>query len=142
MMMVSMVTNLLHNKKSDAMRKTISKHLFLLLAILLAGTGQALADDYVLGDANNSHEVEIGDIVAVTNYIHNNTPANFNAILANVNGDDEINIADVVGITNIIHYKKVDISGTIEGWTEGNTADELEPQALEGDDEEDSNYGD
>lgn len=124
------------------MRKTIYKHLFLLLAIILAGTGQAYADDYILGDANNSNEVEIGDIVAVTNYIHNNTPANFNALLANVNGDDEINIADVVGITNIIHYKTINANSTIEDWTEGNTGEELETQPLGEDEDEDNNYGD
>ena len=123
------------------MKYAISKHLFLLLAIILAGTGTAYADEYILGDANNSQEVEIGDIVAVTNYIHHNPPATFNVTLANVNGDDEITIADIVGITNIIHYGKINATGTISGWTEGNdNPDELLP--MQGDSEEDDSYGD
>ena len=142
-MMTVRVTNLLHNKKSDAMRKTISKHLFLLLAIILAGTGQALAytDPVLRGDANGDTKINITDVVAVVNRIYNST-FELNDVNADVNGDDKINITDVVAIVNIIYRNSVDISGTIEGWSEGNSADELEPQMLEGDDEEDSNYGD
>lgn len=125
------------------MRKTISKHLFLFLASILVGTGQAFADtDSVSrGDANGDSEVNIGDVVTIVNRINSST-ATINEVNGDANGDLEINIGDIVTVINIINNKMLSASGTIEGWTEGNTADELEPQALEGDDEEDSNYGD
>lgn len=125
------------------MRKAIYKHLFLLLAIILAGTGQALAytDPVLRGDANGDTDVNIADIIAVANRIYNSSFA-LNEINADANGDTDINIADVITIANIIYSGTINASGTIEGWTEGNTEEELEPQPLGEDEDEDNNYGD
>ncbi len=125
------------------MRKAIYKHLFLLLAIILAGTGRAFAytDPVLRGDANGDTKVNITDVVAVVNRIYNSTFA-LNDVNADANGDGKINITDVVAIVNIIYRNSIDANGTIEDWTEGNTGDELEPQPLGEDEDEDNNYGD
>ena len=123
------------------MKKTISKHLFLLLAILLAGTGQAFAytEPVLRGDANGDGEVNIGDVVTIVNRINHST-AVINEVNGDANGDGEINIGDVVTVINIINNKMLNATGTISGWTEGNeNPDELLP--MQGDSEEDS-YGD
>ena len=124
------------------MKKTISKHLFLLLAILLAGTGQAFAytEPVLRGDANGDSKVNITDVVAVVNRIYNSTFV-LNEVNADANGDGKINITDVVAIVNIIYRDNVNATGTISGWTEGNdNPDELLP--MQGDSEEDDSYGD
>ena len=114
------------------MRKIISKHLFLLLAIILAGTGQALAytDPVLRGDANDDTKVNITDVVAVVNRIYNSTFA-LNDVNADANGDGKINITDVVAIVNIIYRNSVNGNGTIEGWIEGNEGEELTEHPLE-----------
>ena len=124
------------------MKKTISKHLFLLLAILLAGTGQAFAytEPVLRGDANGDSKVNITDVVAVVNRIYNSTFV-LNEVNADANGDGKINITDVVAIVNIIYRDNVNATGTISGWTEGNdNPDKLLP--MQGDSEEDDSYGD
>lgn len=124
------------------MKKTISKHLFLLLAILLAGTGQAFAytEPVLRGDANSDTNVNIADIIAVANRIYNSS-FTLNDINADANGDNDINIADVITIANIIYLGTLNATGTISGWTEGNdNPDELLP--MQGDSEEDDSYGD
>lgn len=95
------------------MKKRNYRLLFLLLAVLIAGTGQAHTDSVLKGDANGDGQVTIADAVAVTNQIHGNTPANFNATAADINNDGQITIADVVGIINIIHYGSPSGSGNI-----------------------------
>lgn len=114
------------------MRKIISKHLFLLLAIILAGTGQALAytDPVLRGDANGDGKINITDVVAVVSRINNNTFI-LNDVNADANGDGKINITDVVAIVSIINYGMIKGNGTIEGWIEGNEGEELTEHPLE-----------
>ena len=123
------------------MKKTIYKHLFLLLAIILAGTGQAYADTINKGDANSDNSINVADIVMLRRKINLDPPANFNEWAADANGDGSYNVADIVVIRNIINYTSLNANGTLEGWTEGNTEEELEPQPL-GEDEKEDNYGD
>ena len=54
------------------------------------------------GDADGDGEVTAADIVAMTNYIMGNTPADFSKANADVNLDGVINIADIVAVTNIL----------------------------------------
>ena len=124
------------------MKKTIYRHLFLLLAIILAGTGRAFAytDPVSRGDANGDGEVNIGDVVTIVNRINSST-AVINEVNGDANGDGEINIGDIVTVINIINNKMLNANGTIEDWTEGNTGEELENQPL-GEDENEDNYGD
>ena len=86
--------------------------MFLLSALMLAGTGQAFAVERLLGDADGNGEVNIGDVTAVVNHIGGNTLDGFNFMAANVNGDGEINIGDVTGIVNIIGTKTIGRNGT------------------------------
>lgn len=58
---------------------------------------------YILGDANNSGEVNVADITAVVSHIYGQTPAIFNHAAADVNSSGEINVADITGIVSIIY---------------------------------------
>ena len=91
--------------------KKISRKLFLLSALMWAGTRPAFATDRLLGDVNGDGEVNIGDVTAVVNHIGGNTLDGFNFMAANVNGDGEINIGDVTGIVNIIGTKTIGRNG-------------------------------
>jgi len=92
--------------------KKISRKLFLLSALMWAGTGPAFSTERLLGDVNGDGEVNIGDVTAVVNHIGGNTLDGFNFMAANVNGDGEINIGDVTGIVNIIGTKTIGRNGT------------------------------
>lgn len=59
--------------------------------------------DYILGDANNSGDVNVADITTVVSHIYGQTPANFNVAAADVNSNGEINVADITGIVSIIY---------------------------------------
>lgn len=115
------------------MSKTISKHLFLLLAIILAGTGQAFADSedgYLRGDANGDGYVNVTDAAVIISKYHKiSNPAC--PINADVNGDGYINVTDAAVIINMFHYGSVNGNGTIEGWIEGNEGEELTEHPLE-----------
>lgn len=65
-------------------------------------TGTFMAD-IILGDANNSGEVNVTDITAVVSHIYGKTPDNFNMVAADVNGSGEINVVDITGIVGIIY---------------------------------------
>ncbi|MBO4720137.1 MAG: BspA family leucine-rich repeat surface protein [Prevotella sp.] len=54
------------------------------------------------GDADCDGEVTSADIVAMTDYIMGNPPADFSKANADVNLDGVINIADIVAVSNII----------------------------------------
>lgn len=58
--------------------------------------------DGLLGDANNNHDVEIGDIVSIINYLSKHPSNKFQKDAADVNGDGEISISDIVGVVNTI----------------------------------------
>lgn len=58
--------------------------------------------NYILGDANNDGEVNIGDYTTITNYILNRNPAQFVKIAADTNEDGEINVGDLSGLVKII----------------------------------------
>lgn len=116
------------------MKKTLYKHLFLLLAIILAGTGQAFADGtdgFDKGDANGDKSVDVSDAVVVNDKFHHpnndiNCPLN-----ADANGDGVIDVSDAVVIIAMFHYGGISANGTIVGWTEGNSSSEQEDQDLE-----------
>ena len=62
--------------------------------------------NFVKGDANGDGEVDVKDIVAITEYMMGKEPENFNIMNADVNGDGVINIADIIQITNQILSKE------------------------------------
>lgn len=114
------------------MRKAMSIHLFLFLAMILAGTGQVLAytDPVLRGDANGDGYVNVTDASIVINKFHNiSNPSN--PINADANGDGYINVTDASIIINMFHYGSVKGNGTIEGWIEGNEGEELTEHPLE-----------
>ena len=111
------------------MKKQSYRLLFLLLAVL-AGVGQARADDVRKGDANVDTNIDVADVVALRRKINADPPLTFNDWAADVNGDGDYDVADIVAIRNIINYGSVDGQGTISGWTEGNSGDELQPQEV------------
>ena len=111
------------------MKKQSYRLLFLLLAVL-AGVGQARADDgNKKGDANGDEVVNMTDVTVVVNKFHEASnplcPLNTDA-----NGDGVVNMTDASIIVNLFHYGSVDGQGTISGWTEGNSGDELQPQEV------------
>ena len=126
------------------MGKTIFQHLLLLLAIILAGTGQVFAetvDGYLKGDANGDNSVSVSDAVVVIQKFHDSKKNPSCPINADANGDGVINVSDAVVIIAMFHYGALNATGTISGWTEGNdNPDELLP--MQGDSEEDDSYGD
>ena len=54
------------------------------------------------GDADGDGKVTAADIVAMTNYIMGNPPADFSKANADINLDGVIDIADIVAVSNII----------------------------------------
>lgn len=57
---------------------------------------------YLKGDANNSGDVTIADVVVTAKYILFQNPEPFNLEAADMNGDSKITITDVVKIANLI----------------------------------------
>ena len=109
------------------MNKRINRLLLLLPAMLIAGAGQAQADDGNLrGDANGDGVVNMTDAAVVVNKYHGiaepSCPLN-----ADANGDGVINMTDVVVIINIYHYGTIDAETTIHDWEEGSTSGDLQP---------------
>lgn len=125
------------------MKHAISKHLFLLLAIILAGTGQVFADTspVLKGDVNNSGDITVTDAMLIIDYMYDNPPDIFNLQAADLNNDENYTVTDFMIIIDIIYNGAVDAGGTISGWTEGNENPET-PLTLEGDEDEDESYGD
>ena len=90
------------------MEKKIAKQLtwFMLTAVLLVPLVQAQNGSILRGDANGDGIVNIADVTAVIDHIHNVSlisAANF--VNADANGDGSITIADVTTIVDIIHNK-------------------------------------
>lgn len=124
------------------MRRLFFKSNCLLATVLLSFSGQALANGTEVnkGDANSDADVDISDVVTIVDRIYD-ASAVLNVANADVNGDGVIDISDVVGVVDIIYRGKVNATGTISGWTEGNENPET-PLTLEGDEDEDESYGD
>lgn len=59
---------------------------------------------YILGDANNDKEVNVGDFTAIASYILGTPPATFHAKAADVNCDGEINVGDITALASLILY--------------------------------------
>ena len=57
---------------------------------------------YIKGDANNSGDITIADVVVTSKYILFQNPDPFNLEAADMNGDGKITITDVVKIANLI----------------------------------------
>ena len=57
---------------------------------------------YIKGDANNSGDITIADVVVTAKYILFQNPDPFNLEAADMNGDSKITITDVVKIANLI----------------------------------------
>ncbi len=55
----------------------------------------------VPGDANGDGQVNVLDIVAITNYFVGEIPESFCFMNADVNNDDNIDVMDIIGIVNI-----------------------------------------
>ena len=55
-----------------------------------------------MGDVNGDNEVGIGDIVAITNVMADNSVDEATLKAADVNNDGEVGIGDIVAITNIM----------------------------------------
>ena len=58
--------------------------------------------DYVIGDANGDSSVDIGDVIAILNFMVGTISENFDELAADANGDDEIDIGDVIAVLNIM----------------------------------------
>ena len=58
--------------------------------------------DYVIGDANGDSSVDIGDVIAILNFMVGAISENFDELAADANGDDEIDIGDVIAVLNIM----------------------------------------
>lgn len=96
------------NDKWEMKNVRIYKHLVLLLMLLFIGTGQTLAQEVLLGDANNDGIVNGDDVTLVISYLHGETTELPGMVAANANRDGTIDIADVTAIVNIINYKTPD----------------------------------
>ena len=111
------------------MKKQSYRLLFLLLAVL-AGVGQARADDgNKKGDANGDEVIDVTDASVVTDKFHNTAEPSC-PLNSDANGDGVIDVTDVSIILDLFHFGSVDGQGTISGWTEGNSGDELQPQEV------------
>lgn len=92
--------------------KKISRKLFLLSALMWAGTGPAFAAERLLGDVNGDGRVNVADVDGIIGRILGRAAATFDETAANVNGDARINVADYDGVLNIILTKTIGRNGT------------------------------
>ena len=58
------------------------------------------AHDYEIGDVNHDHDVNIGDVTALIDYLLGS--GSVCEICANVNGDEGINIGDVTALIDLL----------------------------------------
>ncbi|MBQ9654880.1 MAG: rhamnogalacturonan lyase [Prevotella sp.] len=58
---------------------------------------------YVVGDVNSDGTVDVLDYTGLANYIHGDTPENFNENAADVDQNGTIDVLDYTGVANIIH---------------------------------------
>ncbi len=63
--------------------------------------------DNLIGDANNDGEVNVSDVIVITNYFMGQEPEPFCFMNADVNADGVINVQDVIGTTNIFMSGKM-----------------------------------
>ena len=68
----------------------------------LGDPGYFTATALIKGDTDGDGQVTTADIVAITNYMMGNPPADFSKANADVNLDGSINIADIVAVANIL----------------------------------------
>lgn len=61
-----------------------------------------IVPDYEMGDVNSDGEINVTDIVYVSDYILGNTDPDFNELAADMNEDNEINVTDIVYIADKI----------------------------------------
>jgi hypothetical protein len=61
-----------------------------------------MPNDYTLGDANGSGEVDVADVITTVNYVAGMEPKPFIFNAADMNTDQSIDILDVVGIIQVI----------------------------------------
>lgn len=66
---------------------------------------------YVVGDVNSDGTVDVLDYTGLANYIHGDTPENFNENAADVDQNGTIDVLDYTGVANIIHTGN--IHGTV-----------------------------
>ena len=92
--------------------KKISRKLFLLSALMWAGTGPAFSTERLLGDVNGDGRVNVADVDGIIGRILGSAAAAFDETAANVNGDARINVADYDGVLNIILTKTIGRNGT------------------------------
>ena len=92
-------------KNNQSMKHKAYRHSLLLLAIFITGTGLVLADtvDILLGDVNHDGILNVADITAITNIVHERS-GDYDRTAADVNQDGIYNVADIIGVTNIVHY--------------------------------------
>lgn len=79
------------------MRKLLLSCLFFSPLMAFSQTGS-----FVLGDVNHDENVDISDVVMISNYILGNTNDNFHIEESDITGDGIIDISDVVALVNII----------------------------------------
>ena len=65
-------------------------------------TSNVIVKSYIKGDANGDGMVNVGDYVAIANYILELKPEPFIFGAADVDGNQEINVGDLVGVTNLV----------------------------------------
>lgn len=58
--------------------------------------------DYIIGDANGDSSVDIGDVIAILNFMVGTVSENFNELAADANEDGDIDIGDVIAVLNIM----------------------------------------
>lgn len=61
-------------------------------------------NDYIRGDANNDKKINVGDIVAIANYLLELPNASFHLKAADANLDGKVNVGDIVAIANYLLY--------------------------------------
>lgn len=91
--------------------KKISRNLFLLSALMWAGTDQAFATERLLGDVNGDGRVNVADVDGIVGHILGRAAVAFDETAANVNRDARVNIADADGVLNIILTKTIGRNG-------------------------------
>ena len=77
-------------------------------------------ENYVPGDVNGNGGVDIGDAVAIVNYLVGKESSNFVEVAADTNKNGQIDIGDAVAIVNVLVGKTETLSRTEKEWDEKN----------------------
>ena len=70
-------------------------------AAAAARVAEMIGDESIPGDVNGDGEVNVGDLVCVSNFMAGEA-GDITKEAADVNGDGEVNVGDMVTITNIM----------------------------------------